>query len=519
MTPWMQLSLTSFAAAVPLMIVGRHLNDQPVIVSADQAVKRVSGKNGFFLLGLVAIFWLYKSAMSQWVSYDDYSFALGARNEAVWCGANHFLGHWVVHWVYQALKSKTQNSLLMLQYLNTLYTLGLGLVTRQIIIRCTKDRALANLSALLLLVSYGIYKFGTTGKNYPSLLLFWALSLWQGIRIYQENDSWGQFFLLSIFSNLCVLAHDMGSLMAIGFTLSFFWAPPGKRARWTLRYVVTGLLLLPIFLYWSASSSGLTTIKDFAAHHLYYANNPDSGPGDYRFSMLGNSLIVVREGLYSMFTGIDSCWKAYSPLQTTATIVVHSLIAAFLGLLYFTGLRQFLGRSKTSPWIDFPLALVLANWIAIYGFCLFWRPNDEVHHWLLPFTVLAMSFMLVRDRIPAQARIYLLLALLIPAVTMASTGLYSMKSQKLLTSPRVISWLKDLPDTDDYVFSDTQNAILIRYFRPSVIFTSNAPEQVAYVLAGKYVCAHRGDLNHFDPAKFTYTPWPPNPYFYHVQKR
>ena len=512
----MQLSLTSFALAVPAAIGILAMARKPTVQAWNERIAYRIQDNRVFaaLVGLLMI--LYVSSLSQNCSYDDFSNAIGLRADYLFVGANHFLFHYIGYLIYQPLRSFTDNTLVFLQLVNIAYTLALLLAVRQLILLVTQDRALAHLAALLVGISYGIWKFGKGAKAYPSMLLIWVLTVLQGVRIYEQDDSWGQFFILSALSNLGVLAHDMAALMAPAFLLSWLMAPPVRRRLLITRYVVTGLVLLSVFQFAAAYVSGIRSFSQLITHHLFYVIHPDVQPGDYHYTTYGNLFIVAREGLYSMFTGIESAWRSFSVKQIISTFVVHTVVAALLGCLYVTALMNLIWHLKEHQKLRFPLILILSNWLVIYAFCLLWRPNDEVHHWLLPFTVMGLCIALAIPNRAHALPFYMILGLLIPAVGIAASGLYSSKSYKLMTIPFRERWLENVPNNDSMVFSANGNSIELVYYRPSVVLTTKFKVLVDACMQGKTVLINSTYFPLFVSRGYQLQPWTPLPYYSQV---
>ncbi len=515
MSPWLSLTLLSFTASFPVIYLIQRVSRFQSITSINVIARRRLEQPAVFYTASALLVLAYVMSLSQWASYDEYSYALGTRSHVLFAGANHFLSHFVAHEANRIWKLFSTNTLLLRQLLNIVYTLLTMLVMRQIILLRTRDQALANLGSLLLGVSFGIWKYTISAEVYPLLLLLWVCALWQGHRILLGHNSWGNFFVLSLFANLAVLAHDMAALMSIAFLIAFLLAPRGLKGMLTTRYLATGLLLLPLFQALTVPATHVHSWTEFMNRHLFYILHPDSGTGDYKYSILTNAVLSVREALFSMFTGIDSVWLHDTVIPRTLTLVLHILVFSLLGLAYFWSLQNSRQHLTETPQDRAVVLLPFFHWLAIYAFALFWRPNDEIQHWFLPLSILCMFSSPVTDSRP----VHLLFMILVPVVMLCASGLYAPKSGKLLMTERKISWLKDLPDTPEFVFSDTQNALPIRYYKPNVILTSIPREQQEHHQHHKQVYVHAGDFEHFDSSRFEFTPWAPYPYFYRVTSR
>jgi hypothetical protein len=513
MTSWVKLSLVSWASAIPFVAGFLHVRRFDLFKRADFYCRRFLEDQKIFTFLMVGIGCLYVASLKEPVSFDEYNYALGLR-EGLYVGPNHFLSHLISYLIYAPLRSFTSNTLLIRQLMNVMVGLIALLAVRRISFKVTDDRALSNSCALFLGVTFGFWKFAASAEVYPVFLLMWVLSIEQGVAVFSGDHSWKRFLFLSLFSNLTVLAHDMGSLMAPAFLIAFLVKGGVSRKKLVTRYVVSGLLLFPLLQLFSTMCAQKHSLAEYINLHLWYYHHPDTQPGDYDYSVLKNVFVIAREGLYSMMTGIESGWPTFSRLDVGKTFVVYGAFAASLFSIYFLIGRNFVSTFRKRLPVDSALVLVALNATAIYCFCLFWRPNDEVHHWLLPFVALLMAFAIKSEQKIPDGFFALTIPLLVFTM-LTSSGLYSFSSQKNMTQPKKFSWLKAVGDKS-HVFGYNQSIwIMLRYFRPGVLVTDDCEKLNEAAKEGKTVLIEKKYFDCFKQPPFTIEPWQENPDFYY----
>lgn len=518
MTSWVKLSSMSWlGAALPLVFLSWKGWDG-FGETIDAAVHRCAAKKSTFVLLLALVGVLYALNINEMVTFDEFNFSLGLRND-LYIGPNHFLSHFMAYLLYFPLHYVTHDTILLREWLN----IAMGLLTlwlfRLSLIRMVKDEAIANLSTILLGVSYGIWRFASSAEVYPSMLLMWVACLLQAMRIAQGNDSWKDFFVLSALSNLACLAHDMASLMAPAFLLTFLLAGGKKGKIWAFRYVASGLALLPLFQLYASIMATFISLSEYIDHHMLYANYPDTQPGDYQFSIQKNLFIIPREGFYTMILGIDSSWNARPFWDAFRTVCTYLAATFFLFWAYAQAARN-LFRYFFEAEVPFGLVLIVLNWCMIYAFGIHWRPNEEVHHWLLPFSVALLAIGLSAASGNRRKSSAAVLAALLPFVALAASGLYSGNSLKNLARSKSQPWLNALENSDRVVVSDDQSTdVTVRYFRPNVLLSRDFDFMKDSASAGKLVLIHPRESARFDESEFQVAAWPPAPEWLSVTPR
>src|SRR5262245_58850719 len=143
MTPWVKLNAVSFVSAF-VLLVGWKVTQRffPVSSTANRLERAFSRESVFcFLLAAIAV--LYFASLSEFVTFDEYSYSIGIR-ERLFVGANHFLSHFLSRLIYVPLRAVTSNTLLIRQLLNVVTAVATIFLFRSALFRMTRDRALAN---------------------------------------------------------------------------------------------------------------------------------------------------------------------------------------------------------------------------------------------------------------------------------------------------------------------------------------------------------------------------------------
>lgn len=520
MTPWLRLNLICFGLALPIVgILFAFLRSERAM-ALDRWSEPVIASKWFFRFGMGVVAVLYVFSIRTGGSYDELNYMTELRDHGLFHGHNHFLSHFFAWLVYGVVHHFTQDTLLMMKMLNCTFGIALFWLVRNTIEYVTENRALGNLGGILLGVSFGVWKYAVSAEVYTIELFFWVACLVPAIRIHGGDDSWKQFFILSALSNLTVLAHDLASVMSVAFLALFLIFGGKKRIEYTKRYVVSGLLLFFCFQVISSFMTGITDVRGYLNHHLYYYFNPDGEPGDYQFTVFKNLFILAREGLFSMFTGIDSQWMDFGLQAAFFTILVHLGVAAPLLYFYTLAIGHLRGLWKNDRRLFFAVALAAGNWLSIYSFFIFYRPCDEFHQWFLPFTVLGLCFFLgYMKTVPRP--VLSVFIFLVASVAVASSGIYNRKAgNKMLTSPKSVEMLRGIDDNENIVFVDDETTRMgMHYFRPQVVVSGDLDVLEAAVRKKKMVFL-RGDQpsyrDFFLKKGFKIVPWYNNPHYSRV---
>lgn len=494
------------AAGLFLAVGFERLQRRPAFVNFELAVRRLAGTRTFFISGVILLAGLYMLAWRPAATYDEYSYAIAMRGEGFFAGANHVLSHVVARVVYRTLGSLGFEPLEVRRGVNLLYAISTIIVSAALLKSATRSAAHAHLGALWLGAGYGFWKYAASAEVYPSLLLGWALTAWQWTKIANGDQSWRAFWTLSLFANLSVLAHDLGTLIGPALLVAAFTLPSQEKYRSVIRLMGTGLALAAVLQTMAAALTNRDSFHAYVEQHLYYLRHPDAKPGDYQYSWKSNSFIVAREGLLTMFSGIDSGWRLRSHLERIVAVVAHATVFGSLFFLYWLGLRAWRERETIAP--RAVRVLLIAAWISVYFFCLLWRPNDEIHHWLSFWTVLVAMSCLPRIRSrqsPTWATATLTLCL---AMIVTSGGLYSSATGKLLTRTDDLVWMQAVPNNSSYMFGGNGNSIELMYFRPNVQISEDVAALRQAAKDGKTVIVDARYFAAFDLSIYDLRPWP-----------
>jgi len=521
MTAWVNLNLISLACAIPLIGTFLYFYKSESFSRLSDQIENIVKSKQFFWGLVLFLEILYFLSLKGSASTDEYYFALGLRDQGLYTGHNHFLPHFVASLIYPMMKPFSQETLKLLQCLNLFYALILFVIFNKLLFAVTQDKALAHLGTFLLGASFGIWKYAVSAEVYTLYLTLWVSCLYQAVRIMKGNDSWGQFFFLSLLSNLAVLSYDLAAIMCIPFFLSFLLLGRNRRKVLLIRYVCTGLALFPFFQWFAYFIYDFKSISDAWDFHLYWINrNENAG---YDFSIGKNIFIVFREGLYSMFVGIESGWKGYSAAGRAVVLLSHIVFTALLGTLYLKGLHNLIDQFRIRHKIGFPIVLIFGNWVILYLFAILWRPNDEVHHWFLPFTVAGLCFVLGLSRKDFYRHSILMLCLLIPTVLVAASGIYSTSSVKLwsIRHKKGPLLFQHIPDKKKIYFVVHDRFLLtpMKYYRPQVAMTRDVEVLKQAVVDGYevYIPKIRDEfVKPFSNTRYFLKEWDKSPHYFRV---
>jgi hypothetical protein len=390
MSAWNHLNWTSIALALPMIGAGAWLAKRYSDAWTRFAVSMEARSRLLLALALLSVFILYLSTLTPMATFDEYSYAMAARGH-VFYHPNHYLSHLLVRLWYLPYSAVTGSvdSLRAAQVFNA----AVGTMNVWLFYRCARyvfdQRSLAVLFSAVFGFACWTWKYAISGEVYPVMVTCLLATLWQWARMVR-NEFWDikNIVWLGTLMNLCVLAHNVSSVIALAYGIPLLL----RRPRVLLKLAPIGLALFVLFQGIPAYLHGKRSVGEWWRHNLYYTDYAKNN-NLVSFTFPKNAVIVARDGTFTAIAGLENN-VALMPLGSK---IITAFLYAFywalfltLGYLIVRRLREISGLFKD------PYFAVVTGHLGVFGiFSCFWAVgNDEMLHWLTPFFLLVCGFVL-----------------------------------------------------------------------------------------------------------------------------